>query len=276
MVKRAPSRPLPLRTACRAGRALAFALALLAGLIAPPAPAAAGTAADADDPPAICERAVARAAKAGVPPAVLKAIALTETGRRKDGRLRPWPWAVNREGQGYWFASREAALAFARRSLAEGRRSFDLGCFQINYHWHGHNFPSLEAMADPEIGADYAARFLRALHDEFGSWSAAAGAYHSRTPELAARYRARFDTILASLGGAGFVPASAPATAPLEARGSAPTRRVRGPLIINLPRTDGHAEADDLAALPVVEVASRHARVAAPSEPGEEEVVQGR
>ena len=41
--------------------------------------------------------------------------------------------------------------------------------------------------------ATYAAGFLRRLSDETGSWSEAAGAFHSRTPEHAARYRALFD-----------------------------------------------------------------------------------
>ena len=56
---------------------------------------------------------------------------------------------------------------------------------QINYRWHGHAFPSLEAMFDPEWTATYAAQFLRTLYEERGDWSAAAGAYHSLTPELA-------------------------------------------------------------------------------------------
>ena len=46
-----------------------------------------------------------------MPQAVLHAIALTETGRPDGGRLRPYPWAINREGKGHWFASREEALA---------------------------------------------------------------------------------------------------------------------------------------------------------------------
>ena len=123
----------------------------------------AGTPARATEPGAeICERAIAPApAPSGVPQEVLHAISLTETGRPDGGRLRPWPWAINREGQGHWFKNRDEALAFAQASLAAGRRSFDVGCFQINYHWHGHNFPSLEAMFDPDAGATYAARFLR-------------------------------------------------------------------------------------------------------------------
>jgi hypothetical protein len=184
----------------------------------------------------LCEQAIRHgAATVGVPESVLRAIALTETGRRVGGRLAPWPWAVNREGQGYWFANRAEALTFARQSLAERRPSFDLSCFQINYRYHGENFPSLEAMVEPDTAAVYAASFLRDLYAELGDWSLAAGAYHSRTPHYASRYRARFDRILAGLGGSGaplagdFVAASAPATAPPR---PVPQRQIAGPRII--------------------------------------------
>ena len=53
---------------------------------------------------------------------MLHAISLTETGRPQDGRLRPWPWAINREGKGFWFENRDEALAFAKASVAAGRR----------------------------------------------------------------------------------------------------------------------------------------------------------
>ncbi len=189
---------------------------------------------------ALCERAIlGGASRGGVPTEILHAISLTETGRNLGGRMRPWPWAINREGEGYWFASRDEALAFAKASLEAGRRSFDVGCFQINYHWHGHNFASLEAMFDQDVAADYAAQFLNSLHGELGTWSAAAGAYHSRTPEYASRYRARFDRMLAGLGGgplevAALEPAPpAAAEAPQLPRKSR-TRMTGGPRIITL------------------------------------------
>ena len=149
------------------------------------------------DPSDLCEAAIAKAARrGGVPVEVLHAVALTETGQHRDGRMRAWPWAINREGKGYWFKTYDEALAFAKQSLAAGRTSFDVGCVQINYRWHGRAFPSIEAMFDPEWTATYAAQFLRTLYEERGSWSAAAGAYHSLTPELAATYRQRFDRML--------------------------------------------------------------------------------
>lgn len=149
---------------------------------------------------ALCERAILNAARrGGVPPEVLYAISLTETGRMTGGRLRPWPWAINREGKGFWFKNKEEALAFGKQSLADGRKSFDVGCVQINYRWHGHAFPSLEDMFNPEWTATYAAQFLRTLYEERGDWSAAAGAYHSLSPEYATIYRKRFDRILAGI-----------------------------------------------------------------------------
>jgi hypothetical protein len=168
--------------------ALLILLALLAGL-----PARAD--------PALCESAAHRAAQeTGVPVAVLLAISLAETGREQGGRLRPWPWSGNAEGQGHWFDSRAQALAWAQGLLARGQPLFDLGCFQINWRWHGTHFLGPEDLLDPLASARYAARFLQSLQDELGDWTAAAGAYHSRTPENAARYSARFAQILAGLG----------------------------------------------------------------------------
>lgn len=175
---------------------LAAALALCAALVLPPARAAA----DAEANAALCERAILNGARrGGVPPQILHAVALTETGRRTGDRVRPYPWAINREGKGHWFDTREEALAFAEASLREGRKSFDVGCVQINYRWHGHAFPTLDDMFDPEWTATYAAQFLRTLYEERGDWSAAAGAYHSLTPDKAEIYRARFDKLLAGL-----------------------------------------------------------------------------
>ncbi|MCB1355956.1 MAG: lytic transglycosylase domain-containing protein [Maritimibacter sp.] len=142
---------------------------------------------------AVCERAaVEAAANSGVPVSVLKAISLTETGRNRGGDVRPWPWTVNMEGKGVWFDSREAALAYVYEHYKRGARSFDVGCFQINYKWHHENFASIEEMFDPSANARYAAAFLASLHAESGDWETAAGAFHSRTPEYADRYKAKF------------------------------------------------------------------------------------
>jgi hypothetical protein len=148
----------------------------------------------------ICERAALDAAnESGVPLGVLRAISLTETGRRKNKTFQPWPWTVNMEGVGKWFDTFEDARSYVEQHFQRGARSFDVGCFQINYRWHHQAFESIDQMFDPRENALYAARFLTELYEEFGDWSKAAGAYHSRTPKYANKYKARFDRILANL-----------------------------------------------------------------------------
>lgn len=155
----------------------------------------------------ICDTAAVRGAERGEAPVeILRALTRTETGRRMEGALRPWPWTVNMEGEGFWFDSRAEALDFVTRRHAEGARSFDIGCFQINFRWHGEAFASLNEMFDPIINARYAARFLAELKAEGGDWRAAIGRYHSRTPSFAAKYTDRFDNILARLEPAGDLP----------------------------------------------------------------------
>ncbi|MFD1510099.1 transglycosylase SLT domain-containing protein [Lacimonas salitolerans] len=148
----------------------------------------------------LCDRAAQAAAQdTGVPISVLRAITRTETGRSRGGMLAPWPWTVNMEGQGVWFDTLDEAKAYVFRHFKRGARSFDVGCFQINYRWHGDGFRSIDEMFDPLANALYAARFLQDLHAETGDWTKAAGAYHSRTETHAQRYEARFTEILADL-----------------------------------------------------------------------------
>lgn len=143
--------------------------------------------------PQTCYGAAQKAAdQSGVPVDILLAITLNETGRQRAGEIEPWPWTMNVAGKGYWFDNQAEAKAFAKRQLDRGQVSFDVGCFQINYRWHKSGFAGIDAMFDPVENALYAAKFLSALHAETGSWLEAAGAYHSRTPKYAARYRKRF------------------------------------------------------------------------------------
>lgn len=148
----------------------------------------------------LCDEAAARAAQRhGVPAEVLQAIMLTETGRDRAGEFRPWPWAVNQGGEGLWFPGPDEALAHIETQVAAGVTNLDVGCFQLNVRWHGARFSSAADMLDPDQNAAYAAAFLARLRTETGDWPAAAARYHSRTEEHAARYRAKFEAILADL-----------------------------------------------------------------------------
>jgi len=180
------------RTVARPDRRTLATLACTALLALPPN-ARAGT-------DGLCDAAAVQAAgESGVPVTVMRAIALSESGRKHAGEMRPWPWTLNEGGKGSWFDTREAALDHLRAVLLTGARNVDIGCFQLNHRWHSEGFATLEQMIDPLASARYAAGFLARLHGESGDWSVAAGAYHSRTPEHATRYRDRFDAILASL-----------------------------------------------------------------------------
>ncbi len=141
-------------------------------------------------PMALCRNAAIDAAdKHGIPREVMVAITLVETRTKREGHSGPWPWTVNVAGIGRWFESRAAALIHAQAALARGQTSFDVGCFQLNYRWHGMNFSSIDEMFEPAPSGDYAARFLKSLHAETGDWIKAAGYYHSRTNRHAQRYR---------------------------------------------------------------------------------------
>ena len=183
-------------------------LLLLPLLILAVFPARAAESADEASISSICDAASAAAAAAqSMPSDALYAITLTETGRSRGGTLRPWPWTVNMEGRGFWFDTREEAYAYVMERYNAGARSFDVGCFQLNYKWHGMNFESIEAMFDPMTNATYAAQMLSGLHGEFGDWTKAAGAYHSRTETYASRYRTRYARIRGRLNGEAPTPA---------------------------------------------------------------------
>lgn len=148
----------------------------------------------------LCDDAARSAARdSGVPLSILLAITRVETGRRGRDGIDPWPWAVNLDGQGHWFATETEAWRFVYDAFRRGERDFDVGCFQINYRWHGARFTSIEAMFDPFANARYAATFLTDLHRETGDWEGAVRAYHSRTPEKADLYAARFSEVLARI-----------------------------------------------------------------------------
>ena len=159
----------------------------------------------ASQPAQVCEMAARQAAaETGVPFDILAALTLTETGRRVDGIVRPWAWSANAEGAGHWFDDPGSAIDFVQGRVAQGRPNVDIGCFQINYRWHGEHFRSVTHMFDPLENARYAAQFVGELYLETGDWRRAAGAFHSRTPVHADRYLARFDTLRAMLRDRGF------------------------------------------------------------------------
>jgi soluble lytic murein transglycosylase-like protein len=123
-----------------------------------------------------CEREMARAAEEhGVPLGMLYAVGLTETGRGDSLR----PYALNIEGRGVYDIDRGEALQRFADARRAGAKLIDVGCMQVNHHFHGKNFASVEDMLDPAQNVDYAARFLAELKAREGTWTKAVARYHA-------------------------------------------------------------------------------------------------
>lgn len=128
------------------------------------------------EPAEVCEREMIRASRIyDVPLAVLYAIGLTETGRR--GSLHPF--ALNIEGPSIFPVTLEEASKRLEAARKSGAKLIDVGCMQINYHYHGSRFRSFQAMLDPHANVTYAAQFLKQLRAREGSWTLAAARYHA-------------------------------------------------------------------------------------------------
>jgi soluble lytic murein transglycosylase-like protein len=136
--------------------------------------------------PNVCEREMARAAeKHGVPLGMLYAVGLTETGRGDSLR----PYALNIEGRSIYEIGKLEALERFGQARAAGLKLIDVGCMQINHHYHARHFASVEEMLDPARNVEYGARFLKELYAREGSWTMAVARYHAGPDNDAAQKR---------------------------------------------------------------------------------------
>ena len=167
--------------------------ALLAIAVSSAAPAGA-------EGPLMCEREMTRAAALnGVPLNVLYSVGLTETGRK--GELSPYN--MNVDGRDVHSATLAEAMASFARAKARGAKLIDIGCMQINHHWHGADFASLSEMFDPQRNVDYAAKFLKTLRAEEGSWTLAVARYNAG-PDNPVAERAYVCAVIRNMIASGF------------------------------------------------------------------------
>jgi soluble lytic murein transglycosylase-like protein len=119
---------------------------------------------------------MARAARThGVPLGMLYAVGLAETGRGDSLAL----YALNIEGSAVYDIDKAEALRRVEAARKAGIKLIDIGCMQINHHFHARNFASVADMLDPARNVDYAARFLKQLEAREGSWTKAVARYHA-------------------------------------------------------------------------------------------------
>jgi hypothetical protein len=105
--------------------------------------------------------------------------------------MRPWPWAIDADGVGKFFATKAQAVAAGAALEAQGVHSIDVGCMQVNLMHHPDAFTSLDQAFDPYANTTFAARFLNVLYNRTGSWLKSIAAYHSGTPLFADEYQRR-------------------------------------------------------------------------------------
>lgn len=156
----------------------------------------------------LCHSLIGRAEQElNIPRHLLQAIALTESGRSvtlpaagpgdaaKAGKtFTAWPWTVMAEGQGRYLPSKAAAIKEVKKLQSKGVTNIDVGCMQVNLHYHGDAFSSLEEAFDPVHNVAYAAMFLSKLREDRHSWTMAVKFYHSSNRERQSYYRKKVFT----------------------------------------------------------------------------------
>ncbi|MBP5216149.1 MAG: transglycosylase SLT domain-containing protein [Alphaproteobacteria bacterium] len=130
----------------------------------------------------------------GVDYDLLQAVSAVESGKWDElhNAYVAWPWTINVKGRGYYFKTRDEALAAVRKFQAKGIKSIDVGCMQINLKFHGKEFSSLEEAIDPTNNVKYGAKFLRTLYARnHHNWEQAAKKYHSANKNEGEKYAKR-------------------------------------------------------------------------------------
>lgn len=131
------------------------------------------------------------AQRAGIPSAMLYAVALQESGVRRDHRIVPWPWSLNVAGRSRRYATRAQACAGIHQALNElPATRIDVGLGQINLGYQKHRYRQPCDLLDPYDNLRIAADILKEQHTPGENWLMAVGRYHRPAGgALAARYR---------------------------------------------------------------------------------------
>ncbi|OGA58494.1 MAG: lytic transglycosylase [Burkholderiales bacterium RIFCSPHIGHO2_01_FULL_64_960] len=141
--------------------------------------------------------------RARIPSTVLYAVALQESGIRRNGRVVPWPWSLNVAGETRRFASRADACAnllTALRTAPDTR--IDVGLGQINLGYQKQRYGKPCDLLDLYDNLRIAAEILQEQYVPGEDWLLAIGRYHRPAGgEPAARYRRSVSRHLARVQG---------------------------------------------------------------------------
>jgi tetratricopeptide (TPR) repeat protein len=149
------------------------------------APAARGQTLQGQDEQASCMPELAAAeTRYHLPPGLLLAMALVESGRRDNltGLIAPWPWTIQVDGHSHFYPTSADAIRETKTFLQGGNGFVDVGCLQVDLFHHPDAFHTLERAFDPASNIDYAAQYLAGLAHTRGSWLEAVAAYNAGDP----------------------------------------------------------------------------------------------
>lgn len=151
---------------------------------------------DQDIPPPAYQIAAQRA---GIPPAVLYAVALQESGMTIHDRLVPWPWSLNIAGSTRRYPNRASTCTDLNKALHDVPATrIDAGLAQINLGHQRHRYRHPCDLLDPYRNLAIAAAILREHHIAGDDWLIAIGRYHRPAGgEPAERYRRNVNRHLA-------------------------------------------------------------------------------
>lgn len=116
-----------------------------------------------------------------LPPLLLAAVAAIESS--------DMPWVIGVAGVSHRYNTHRETLNKINELKASGIKNFDIGCMQISHFFHKHNFTSEEEMINPSSNIRYAAKLLKQLKSETGSWEKAVAYYNSRNLKLSIPYK---------------------------------------------------------------------------------------
>jgi hypothetical protein len=124
----------------------------------------------------------------GIDKGVFAAIILHESGNPKNGwKLNPY--ALNIGGYSVYPESKKDAYKLLVGALLEGEKQLGVGAGQIEWVYHGSKFKSLWDALDFDTNLDKASDYyldmVKLCHGD--TWCAA-GKYHNRNPQIAAKY----------------------------------------------------------------------------------------
>jgi hypothetical protein len=130
-----------------------------------------------------------------IPRGLLLSIALVESGQ--DGS--PQPFAMNLDGKSVYSDSASEAKAHLLDKQGRVRQNATVGCMQLSVQHHRANFRPVERILDPSANVWYAARYLKRLRAESGSWSVAVARYNGGSRSQQREYTCKIYQHLESL-----------------------------------------------------------------------------